>query len=548
MLWYLLLGVAHGYLQLDFERSNNAENLLAKRDDALDPTVLLKNVDSLEYTMQVQVGSPPQNISVQLDTGSSDLWLVGSDNPYCKENKKYAPKKKQEEALPDDGFPTSFDQVTKKMRTLQCVKGGGLFNLSNSSTYKSNDSSFLIVYGDNSFAKGGLGTDILSFGSFNTTDLLFGVANFTTTETGVLGVGLPYDESTYNVSYNGTDKSQSYTYDNFPLILKKNGVIDKIAYSVYLNASSSTGGTILFGALDHSKYTGDLVTLPLARRDVGSGSMEYPDPYELSVVWTGLYFNDTGLVKNVTGDLAAYRQLRKRADDVTDDEDLNLIQNSTVALLDTGTTITYMPQDLIDVLTQIVNGTVDEKTNFIKLKKCPKKNDYRAFTFEFDNAQVVVPYNSIISKKKGKCYLEVGVQQDTGEGDGDFAILGDNFLSHAYVVYNLEDYEISIAQANYSPGSPDIEQIVEEVPSATRASAYSSDSIVSNSTMTSAAPRVTAASNKTNATNGTNGTNGTNSTRKYLQRRANVNSADSLKSSGYIATAILAAAAVAMFL
>lgn len=52
-------------------------------------------------------------------------------------------------------------------------------------------------------------------------------------------------------------------YDNFPVLLQKQGLINKIAYSVYLNSSNSTTGTILFGAIDHAKYDGALSTVPI---------------------------------------------------------------------------------------------------------------------------------------------------------------------------------------------------------------------------------------------------------------------------------------------
>lgn len=538
LVYPLLFSLAHGYLQLDFQKSNNADDVIQKRD--LDPQVALVNEDSVQYNVQLLVGSPPQNISVQLDTGSSDLWFVGSDNPYCKSNKKYAPKKKDEEPLSSDEYPDSFDQVIKKWRTLDCIKDGGVFNSSNSTTYKSNDTSFLIYYGDGSFAKGGFGTDVLQFGDFNISNLTFGVANFSNSSTGILGVGLPLDEATYNVSYDGDNEALSYTYPNFPMVLKQNGVIDKIAYSVYLNNSDSSKGSILFGAVDHSKYSGDLITLPIARTDVG-GDM-YPGPFQLAIVWSGLYFNDSQWIYNVTNGTVGKSSnslLRKRADD-NSTSNANLFDNSTVALLDTGTTLTYVPDYILGLLMDIVNGTVDQKTGAIKLKKCPKKNDYRAFTFEFDNAQVTVPYKDLVTKHKGKCYLQIGSQGD------DLAILGDNFLTNAYVVYDLEDYEISIAQANYAGGEPQIEEISGSVPSATRAAAFSSDYLSSAEPTSSSAPR--ASSNRTNSTR-TNGTNQTNETKRYLERRAaSLNAADSLKSSGYVASAIVAAAGIALFL
>ncbi|CAM9010217.1 unnamed protein product [Wickerhamomyces anomalus] len=65
------------------------------------------------------------------------------------------------------------------------------------------------------------------------------------------------------------------------------------------------------------------------------------------------------------------------------------------------------------------------------------------------------------------CFLKIVSLTD------DIIILGDIFLSSAYIVYDLEDQEISIAQANHS-SEEDIEPIVTSVPSATKATAFSS--------------------------------------------------------------------------
>jgi hypothetical protein len=35
------------------------------------------------YFLNVEVGTPPQNITLQLDTGSSDVWVPSSDADIC---------------------------------------------------------------------------------------------------------------------------------------------------------------------------------------------------------------------------------------------------------------------------------------------------------------------------------------------------------------------------------------------------------------------------------------------------------------------------------
>lgn len=45
---------------------------------------LLNNVTAGSYLATVKVGTPPQTVSLALDTGSSDVWVVSQDAIECK--------------------------------------------------------------------------------------------------------------------------------------------------------------------------------------------------------------------------------------------------------------------------------------------------------------------------------------------------------------------------------------------------------------------------------------------------------------------------------
>lgn len=164
------------------------------------------------YTVNVSIGSPPQYFPVQVDTGSSDLWVPSN-------------------TLMFDGFDTGA-----------------------SSTFRYVNSPFEIQYVKDA-AKGFWGIDTVSLqDKFTVTDQQFGIATDAPgCEIGIFGIGLAGSESTDEV------------YTNFPQSLVDQGLIHKNVYSMYLNDLHSKQATILFGGTDKAHH-GELATLPLVSK------------------------------------------------------------------------------------------------------------------------------------------------------------------------------------------------------------------------------------------------------------------------------------------
>lgn len=138
------------------------------------------------YEATVSVGTPGQQIKLLLDTGSSDMWVLGQ-NVNC-------------------GGGGIFSQG------IDCTQSG-VFDTSKSSTYHKNESiPFDIKYSDGSESKGFYGTDNLGLGGTTLNDFTFAVADSASDGQAVLGIGpIENEQSLY------TDNPVAYA--NLPLAL-----------------------------------------------------------------------------------------------------------------------------------------------------------------------------------------------------------------------------------------------------------------------------------------------------------------------------------------
>lgn len=122
---------------------------------------------------------------------------------------------------------------------------------------------------------------------------------------------------------------------------------------------------------------------------------------------------------------------------------------STPILLDSGSSLSYLPTSIFQSFAQAFNA-VDNQGELII--DCGYKNTqshgYVAFTFGDSAGSVTinVPIDELIQpipNDSKNCLLGVL------EGSGGTYILGDVFLRSAYVVYDLTHNQIGLAQANY---------------------------------------------------------------------------------------------------
>lgn len=271
-------------------------------------------------------------------------------------------------------------------------KSIGTFTPSISNTYHNLSTSVDNNYNDGNGAQGYWSKDDFWFSDGTKVEQIqFGLMNKLGRETGVLGLGLPDLEAT-------NDK-----YPNFPAALKNAGVIDKTAYSLYLNLASASSGSVVFGAIDKAKYSGDLAVL----------------------------------------DFADYRWTAITLDSFTAPSGSPVNLNIAVAL-DSGTTYIQLDTKIAKQIYQALGLSESGSASCDKLSL-----DTNQLTLNFAGVSITIPYKSLFYQFSGGSLCQARIY---GANDGN-NFFGDLFLQNAYVAYNLDSKKVGLAKANYNDAS-----------------------------------------------------------------------------------------------
>lgn len=173
------------------------------------------------------------------------------------------------------------------------------FDKSHSSSWSYNSTRFLFVttsgpggslsppFGPLRVSYGSYGQDDISTNGVKVSKDNFAVASMTNYASGIFGIG-----PQHRFEIIDSNRFDNPTFDIIPIQVKQQGLISSVAYSLYLNHIHAGAGTLLFGGVDHSKYTGDLGLVPLLRFTAEDGVTLY-EPASLVVTLHGLGTKDT---------------------------------------------------------------------------------------------------------------------------------------------------------------------------------------------------------------------------------------------------------------
>lgn len=358
--------------------------------------------EQILYYMNVTIGTPPQPFTLQVDTGSSDIWIPSVQSDVC------------------------------QFRNGEACALGAFDSSSSSSFISIYPGIFQIRYVDGSEIQGDYFADTITLGDNEITvqNLTMGLAQTASRGLGIMGIGYSAGESI-------TAIDPDAIYPNIIDELVTQGIINTRAYSVYLNDADSQFGNILFGGVDRNKYSGDLVALPV-QPDDRTGQIT-----SFTVAFTGLSVMDSAGNNQLTRDNIAIP-----------------------AILDTGATATYLPDDLANAIFEGVGVTTDP--SYGNVVPCSVGQEEATFVFQFGGtngptinvslSQLVLPLltldGSTPTFSDGSEACSFGIYA----AGNDPILFGDTFLRSAYVVYDLDNDQIALAQARYDVQDSDIQE------------------------------------------------------------------------------------------
>lgn len=179
-------------------------------------SIELTDVEDAYYYGSISIGTPAQSFSIDFDTGSANLWIPSAS---C----------------------------------TNCAKTASTYTSAASSTYAPDGSAFSIVYGSGA-CSGFFSQDLFAVGDLSTTitfaEVTMESSDLTTLVgvDGILGLGFP------SLAINSVT----------PVVhqLVADGQISSAVFAFYLQDYTSTG-ELTIGAIDSTKYTGDLAYAPV---------------------------------------------------------------------------------------------------------------------------------------------------------------------------------------------------------------------------------------------------------------------------------------------
>ncbi|KAK7961852.1 uncharacterized protein PG986_002677 [Apiospora aurea] len=412
----LIASIAHAQVvQFDIAKKTTQPNRqrLSKREATTYEETITNEKQRGGYFATVSVGSPAQKLTLQLDTGSSDIWVPSSSSSVCTKSAPSGGSRGGDGAESGEDEGCTLGSFDSKKSSSMTVVGKNIFSIS---------------YVDGSHSKGDYFTDDFEIGGAKLTNVTMGLGVDTDIPYGLVGVGYALNEAIV-----ADTQRVSSPYKNLPVQMMEEGLISTNAYSLWLNDLDASTGQILFGGVDTEKYEGEMSVVNV-QMDSQTGA------------FTSFIVSMTSLTANSP----------------SGSDSLTTRQYPIPVVLDSGTTLSYLPTELAVQVWREVGAVWDTYTQMAYVP-CGMENSKGTFEFGFagpNGPKISVDMTELVldiaegsdvpkfqsGQYKGQNICQFGIQNFTSEP----FLLGDTFLRSAYVVYDLENNQIGMAKTDFN--------------------------------------------------------------------------------------------------
>ncbi|KAJ5109451.1 hypothetical protein N7456_006126 [Penicillium angulare] len=357
-------------LKLPIQRADSMHAKSQKRDSVISAPFGIEDPSLYpQYYANLTIGTPPQAMSMlSLDTTTGVIEITATNSTLCTQSSPF-------------------------------VCSSGYFDVNASSTYKfiSNDP-----------------TDEADF------PVDFGSDNVTISDLTLSSVDLVVNMGSYSNNFIGVGYTVNDKSDAPATILQamiNQGQIKSAAYSLWVDEPTGTTGTILFGGVDTTKYTGDLYTMPIPAVN-------------------GTRYLPAVLMTEVTVQTSS-------------DSPGNSSSLPTYMVIDSTSSQTVLPTEIVEQVFKDLNITWNEEYHEGIIDCSISEKDYN-ITFTFCDFGIKIPISDFIDTSSPN-----GCQFEILPTLGGTPILSNSFLRRTYIVYDLSNHvpwhtEISMGRMKIS--------------------------------------------------------------------------------------------------
>lgn len=333
----------------------------------------------------------------------------------------------------------------------------------------SSDSDFYETYDSGNYVYGEYMNDVLTIDGMTVSNLTMGLVNDTSSLTftymGVLGIG-----------YNDSE------YDNLPNRLQQDGLINSTAYSIWADDKAASSGNLLFGAIDTTKFEGNLTRL-----------MSQFSYYKMMVQVVGINGSTTKSDGPVAITSSSDEDSASGYSTSETDGDSFLFS----AVFSPSDTVSNLPTDIASQVWQMAGAYYDDSVG-MALVSCSAADDATNFTIQLGGqgskgpiisafmSDLVIPadefnmssyYSYYYKGTENMCLFGVQNSSSVSYYSSSSYNLGSTLLRRTYSVFDLVNNEVAVAPVKFDATSTSnivpFESYGASVPSSTILCVYS---------------------------------------------------------------------------